>query len=61
VVVGSGNKHDLFTRPPHIADVTVGGDVRSQMPEMAGPVRVREPAGNQQRWLCHSNVLFSIR
>ena len=53
MVVRARDKHDLFTHPPHVADVTVGGDVRSQMTKMAGPVRVREPAGNQQRWFCH--------
>jgi hypothetical protein len=53
MVIRTADEDDLFACPPHIADIRIGRDVCPQVPEMAGAVGVRQPAGNQQRRFFH--------
>ncbi len=50
VIVRTADEDHFFAHPPHVADVRISRDVRSQVSEMAGAVCVRQPAGDEQRW-----------
>jgi hypothetical protein len=49
MIVRTADKYYFLSRPPHIADVRISGNVRSQVSKVAGAICVWQPACDQQR------------
>ncbi len=58
MIVGTAYEDDLLPGPAHIPHVKVSRHVGPQVPDMAGTVRVREPARYQQRLTTHLYLIW---